>query len=581
MYRKMKKLAALPCILAVAVSCTDSRYDIGNELDGTIGIGGDSLSFPVGKTDAMTIGELLGMEENDYLKTDPQGNMYIEVVPDVISKTFRLDPIDFKAPETSQIKMDFPAPFTPEEIGTVPSVSLPLDEGLEKTIESEEIEIPEMVTGLYTAGFSATGSVEVNLESSTLSEVTLEHMEIKFPEWIIFDDAAVSSGNILVIEGAPVQAAAPYTKSVRIKGVDFSKMDEGYGFDPESHILTMGGKIEYTGSVLVESDKVVGSTAEPFSLTADIFLYGEDMTNTVDITEVDADVKYTSDPVSEEFSLDLPEELKGENTILDLQGAMLLMDIDNGSPVPVSASGRIASRNAAGDEMASADFSLPVIPGEGESAYAISENGDRQDGYEAVKTPGFDGLLYRLPSSIALEASVGSDEVRAVFIPGNDYDFSIACRLYAPLAFGEDVHFEYPYVIEGLSSTIKDGGITSIILSAVAESTLPVGIMLEAEARDTTGVRIEGIDIIFGDGGRSLSLPAPENGGTSVSPVKITVSASDPATAAKLDKLAIKTAASGSNGRNVKDTDYLLLRNISLTVPGGITIDISGKNKTK
>lgn len=578
MYEHLNKLACL-CTLAVAVSCSiDSRYDVENGIDGTISIGGDSLAFPVGKTDAMTIGELLRMEDNTYLKTDAQGNMYIEVVPEPLSNTFTLDPIGFKAPETSQVSMDFPAPFTPEELETVSYVSLPLEEGLDKEIESDPIDIPEMVAGLYSAGFSATGSVEVNLVSTTLSEVTLEHIEIEFPQWIIFDDSSISSGNRLVIENIPVDKSAPYIRNVSISGIDFTKMDEGYGLDPESHKLTIKGKINYTGSIRVYTDKVIGSTTEPFSLTADLYLYGKDMTEDIDIEVIDADITYGSEQISEEFSLELPEELSGENTVLDLQGAMLLMDIDNGSPLPVSASGRIAARDKDGKDISSASFMLPEIAADGKTSYAVSENGDSHPGYAPVAAPGFDGLLYRLPSSIGINAEVESDKVRAVFRTGVGYDFNIACRFYAPLVFGDDVHFEYPYLIEGLSSSLKGTGIKALMLNAVAESTFPIGLGLEAEVLDASGIKVDGISVTFGDSGTGISIPAPDNGEASVCPVSIRIAAGDDEVLAVIDKISIKAIASGSNGRNVREDDYLLLRDISITIPGGITTDLSNTN---
>ena len=54
-------------------SCNDNDYDF-NEIDATVGIGGDKLEIPVSSTDVIKLADVLELEANDCIKEDANGD---------------------------------------------------------------------------------------------------------------------------------------------------------------------------------------------------------------------------------------------------------------------------------------------------------------------------------------------------------------------------------------------------------------------------------------------------------------------------------------------------------------------------
>lgn len=74
--------AVLCCSAAVfAVSCVNEDYDLSKEIDKKINISGD-FSAPLGDSELIQIGEFLNLDKDDQdvLKTDANGDYYVQVI---------------------------------------------------------------------------------------------------------------------------------------------------------------------------------------------------------------------------------------------------------------------------------------------------------------------------------------------------------------------------------------------------------------------------------------------------------------------------------------------------------------------
>lgn len=58
------------------VSCVDSRYDLDKDIDMTINVGGEYLTFPVGSTDTTFLSKLISLEEDGMLQVDAVTRVY-------------------------------------------------------------------------------------------------------------------------------------------------------------------------------------------------------------------------------------------------------------------------------------------------------------------------------------------------------------------------------------------------------------------------------------------------------------------------------------------------------------------------
>ena len=75
-YNRFKTIL-LPCVAmagAIALTgCTDSDYDF-NNIDATVGIGGDGLTLPVNSTDTIKLADVLELENSDCVVEEPNTN---------------------------------------------------------------------------------------------------------------------------------------------------------------------------------------------------------------------------------------------------------------------------------------------------------------------------------------------------------------------------------------------------------------------------------------------------------------------------------------------------------------------------
>ena len=82
MKRKQKRVTLLLASLLVGgflvTGCTNSDYDF-NEIDATMGFGGDGLELPASSTMDIPLKDVLDLEENGSVKLDDEGNYLFQL----------------------------------------------------------------------------------------------------------------------------------------------------------------------------------------------------------------------------------------------------------------------------------------------------------------------------------------------------------------------------------------------------------------------------------------------------------------------------------------------------------------------
>ena len=104
MKRKQKRVTLLLASLLVGgflvTGCTNSDYDF-NEIDATMGFGGDGLELPASSTMDIPLKDVLDLEENGSVKLDDEGNYLFQLTgsgsseanPKIALSVWRGDPI--------------------------------------------------------------------------------------------------------------------------------------------------------------------------------------------------------------------------------------------------------------------------------------------------------------------------------------------------------------------------------------------------------------------------------------------------------------------------------------------------------
>lgn len=78
-------------LLMLTPSCIDQLYDLEHGISKDIALGGDSLSFPIGSTDTIRLGDYLNQDELDILRTMEDGSYALTLKDSIDPVTFSID----------------------------------------------------------------------------------------------------------------------------------------------------------------------------------------------------------------------------------------------------------------------------------------------------------------------------------------------------------------------------------------------------------------------------------------------------------------------------------------------------------
>ncbi len=560
MYKANVKIF-LATFLAISgvTSCIDEDYDLDKDIDKTVNIGGDELAAPIGDTEKIFIKDMLPLEENGMLKTDADGFYYIETENMNFSQTVSVDEISFSAPKASSTELDFGT--IPQNQGA-PSVTMELPETTETDVDLGTITLPDEVESIEYVSFEAVAEITISMEGTAAREIDIDELNMTIPDWIETD-----SDSRINISGR-LANNSELTETINIRGIDIAGNDD---IDNGSNVLDLNGTFTYDGRISIDKDDIyeVGGS---IVLTADVQIRPASGGSEITVTEIQGTLDLAYEQESERIDLGISEELSSGDYTLDLIGASLYLNLDNGSPLDINIEGRIATYGRSGEELSNVGFALPEIPASSASMYLVSQEGGDEGDYEGVQVNGFDELFFRLPSSAGMDVTITSNSYCTI-IPGSEYDVNADYFLRVPVKFGSDLDMSYDFTLDNLQESLGKVNIenSEVTLFATLEAMIPAKLSLSAKAMDLIGNEVEGIEISF-DGKDVLEI-APQTG-IIEQEISINIRQTQDGALENTDSLAFSINISEGNGNAVNSEDYLLLKDISVMIPGGINIEI-------
>lgn len=560
MYKANVKIF-LATFLAISgvTSCIDEDYDLDKDIDKTVNIGGDELAAPIGDTEKIFIKDMLPLEENGMLKTDADGFYYIETENMNFSQTVSVDEIYFSAPRASSTELDFGT--IPQNQGA-PSVTMELPETTETDVDLGTITLPDEVESIEYVAFEAVAEITISMEGTAAREIDIDELNMTIPDWIETD-----SDSRINISGR-LANNSELTETINIRGIDIAGNDD---IDNGSNVLDLNGTFTYDGRISIDKDDIYEEGGS-IVLTADVQIRPVSGGSEITVTEIQGTLDMAYEQESERIDLGISEELSSGDYTLDLIGASLYLNLDNGSPLDINIEGRIATYGRSGEELSNVGFALPEIPASSASMYLVSQEGGNEGEYEGVQVNGFDELFFRLPSSAGMDVTITSNSYCTI-IPGSEYDVNADYFLRVPVKFGSDLDMSYDFTLDNLQESLGKVNIenSEVTLFATLEAMIPAKLSLSAKAMDLSGNEVEGIEISF-DGKDVLEI-APQTG-IIEQEISINIRQTQNGALENMDGLAFSINISEGNGNAVNSEDYVLLKDISVMIPGGINIEI-------
>ncbi len=557
------------------VSCVDNKYDLDKDIDMTINVGGEHLAVPVGSTDTAFLSKIIEVEEGDILQPDAATHIYHLTKQDDIN----VNPTTVNKVMITDAKTDLEQKIVENASGSTSSVSTTIEISNTLTAEASDIDEALKELGSLSTNTPAILDLTFGLKGNglTYSKVDAKDLVIQLPTFLIFKEGEVEAGNKLTLNGALTP------KQLDVVGYTFGEK-AGEGLKPdENRSLTIKGDVSMKGDVVTSGISGSGD----LSLTLHVTL-SEMATDRV--TGV-IQPKIEAEKTQIEFN-DLPDFLQDEATRLDITNPVIVLKATNPLETPVEVDAVLTPKknNATieGHEVKiGAGYGKTAVtlnPGENVIALSRIETSSVAGMTSNVVVSDMNNVLEIIPDDIdvSLKPTVTNPNYYGVEL-GQDYQLTASYDVDVPLSFEKGLNIVYSDSIKDLNKDLKDlDKITlkkaNIVLTV--DNAIPLGLQLKAEnvqIKDVYGRELTGVEKTIEEGKEYITESGDgETPATSEIVLSLTT-ANDPGFLSKIDKICFKiTAAAGATtGIPLKDTQWVKVTSVKLSVPGGVNVDLN------
>lgn len=592
MKRKQKRVTLLLASLLVGgflvTGCTNSDYDF-NEIDATMGFGGDGLELPASSTMDIPLKDVLDLEENGSVKLDDEGNYLFQLTGSGSSEAnpkiepIRLEGRSYNANIPISLSASAKATRSLTASSVIPEVKEKMFEyhGVDKSVKSLTKANMKPVTMKLTLGFSGISSVISKIKKATLTlpgylslkRVVRDGNDMPIPTSSRIDIADISTSRDMVL-------------TITSNELLFSKQD-AYG----TLSIAEDGKIDMDGyfGLKIDDFELTGtpSTAN-MSIAAKVEVENIELTSATGV--FDPEVNFGT--LGEVDVTGVPDFLSDDNVVADLANPQILLTINNEMDAAATVKATMAATK---NGQTTASVALPEM-----QIHKNSVSPTTQICICRAKTPELvnqygDANVYAVSNLSTLinkipdHVSIGNVEARAdqsqeaTVEFGKPYHITPSYKVYAPLAFGKDAVIEYSDQFDGWNDDIDDLELsenTYVRLTADAISKVPAALILEATPLGVGGADISNlIEVNIKKG----EVSASTDGETAVtSPLEVEIREKVKGGLKQLDGLSYKVQGKAThNGTMVEgitlnaNKHTLKLNNIKVKLVGKIIGDFN------
>lgn len=478
----------------LVTGCSDSDYDF-NNIDATIGIGGDGLELPVSNTDNIKLSEVLDLEENGSVVADAstgfdyvfrqQGNDVEAAHPFINSIT-----VARRQSSSSNITLSFNSSARNSRASRAAVMLHGEGDVFEFSYEGNK---PQEVEELTAAEVSSTINLKVSFQNLSSWVSKFDKITLTFPSYMkLAVDGNMVEGNTITLNN--VSTLEDLEKKIDIVGLDFTKKDE-LG-ELKIAKTKLGEKIQLTGKVhmAVETSNYSFSTG----------ISSVSMKNNLSMS----DIKITGATGKFNPTINLntlgnvhisgiPDFLKDGNVVVDLYNPQIYLTLNSNLDIEGFAGGTLKSLKD-GREIASVEVPEFAVKANGTTHVVICRNAAATEAgsdVEKVEVPKLSDLVKTMPDEITFQANArANNQKAATFKLGyHDYEVAPSYSIDSPIAFAENACIEYSDDLDGWNDDIKDLNMADgayVQLSAQVTSCVPAYLNVKATPVDVYGREI-------------------------------------------------------------------------------------------
>ena len=565
------------------VSCVDNKYDLDKDIDMTVNVGGEHLTIPAGSSDTAYLSKIIEVEEGDILQPDAATRVYhltkkddIDVKPTTVKEvtisetTTKLEETKIVKTTSSLINEDVTEGIN--TLGDFKAESNNIDEAL-KELGALYAKTP--VDLILTIDFQKE-------QSLNFTRVQANKLKIVFPDYIVFKAEEGIQGHELILDGQVLsENGSSYSRTLKVEGYKFSE-NAGAGKKPNGGTLTIEGVISMEGEVVTSGVSGTGI----LSLVPKTVLREMTANSVTGVIQPEIKAETTNIELN-----DLPDFLKDEETRLDITNPVILLRADNPleTPVEVDAVLTPMKNNTQIEgkkvEIGSGNEKTPVVLASGENVIALSRTGECTiEGVTSnVKVEDINNLLETIPDDIVvdLQPVVRNEDYYTAKL-GWSYEMPSSYEVDVPLSFEQGLNIVYNDSIQDLNKDLNDldkVGLKNMKVILSVDNAIPLKLQLKAEnvqIKDVYGNELSAVKKTIEED-KQYVAESTDGEKPATSELVLSLTSDDTAFLSKIDRICFKlTAVPGSaTGVPLKDTQWLKVTSIKLSVPGGVNVDLN------
>lgn len=478
----------------LVTGCSDSDYDF-NNIDATIGIGGDGLELPASNTDNIKLSEVLDLEENGSVVADAstgfdyvfrqQGNDVEAAHPFINSIT-----VARRQSSSSNITLSFNSSARNSRASRAAVMLHGEGDVFEFSYEGNK---PQEVEELTAAEVSSTINLKVSFQNLASMVEKFDKITLTFPSYMkLAVDRKMVEGNTITLNH--VSTLEDLEKKIDIVGLDFTKKDE-LG-ELKIAKTNLGEKIQLTGKVHMAVETSNYSFSSGISSVS--------MKNNLSMS----DIKITGATGKFNPTINLntlgnvhisgiPDFLKDGNVVVDLYNPQIYLTLNSNLGIEGFAGGTLKSLKD-GKEIASVEVPEFAVKANGTTHVVICRNAAATEAgsdVEKVEVPNLSNLVKTMPDEITFQANAraNNQKVGTFKLGYHDYEVAPSYSIDSPIAFAENACIEYSDDLDGWNDDIKDLNMADgayVQLSAQVTSCVPAYLNVKATPVDVYGREI-------------------------------------------------------------------------------------------
>lgn len=542
----------------------------------TINVGGEYLTIPAGSTDTTFLSKIIEVEEGDILQPDATTRVYhltkkddISVEPTVVAQ------VTINGAETS-LEKGLAEFSIGDEVEATVDVELDESNSLEAVADDIDEALKEL--GALEAQTPATMTVTFEFDGGLkFDEVKAKNLKVKFPDFLVFEKGEVEEGNTLTLN----ETLSTTPRKLNVIGYRF-------GDKPGEGIPVVDGNISIKKEVFMQGVVQVVNASGSGELKMTMYVTLDEMT----INSVTGVIQPKIEAETTKIELnDLPDFLKDEDTRLDITNPVILLKADNPLETDVEIDAVLTPKknnvNIEGHEVkigtGYGQNKVALIPGT--NIIALSRTGDCSiEGVtENIKVEDINNLLETIPDDIDvnLQPIVRNENYYNAEL-GKEYDLPASYEVDVPLSFEQGLNIVYNDSVQDLNKDLNDLDKVSLKNAKImlsVDNAIPLKLQLKAEnvqIKDVYGNELTAVKKTMEED-KQYVTESTDGEKPATSELVLSLTSDDTAFLSKIDRICFKiTAVPGSaTGVPLKDTQWLKVTSVKLSVPGGVNVDLN------